>query len=86
MAWYDKYKGKGIYRDNDQISEKGIRTRQYLYKKEYYGNKTTNQRLENARRQKQGYGTDLDKKETENSRKRVSEAFKKTSRKWYGQE
>jgi len=74
MAWYDRYKNLGIYNDRDQISTKGIKTRRYINETQETGIKSTTKRLNNARKQREGYGTE-NKEADENTRKRVKKVF-----------
>ena len=76
MAWYDRYKNLGIYNDRDQISTKGIKTRRYIDETQKTGTQNTTKRLNNARKQREGYGTE-NKEADENTRKRVENAFQK---------
>ena len=73
--WFDKYKGLGIYNDNDQISTKAKKTRRYIDETETKEKKKTNQRLDNARKQRQGYSRQDDRQDIENTRKKVENAF-----------
>ncbi len=75
--WFDKYKGLGIYNDNDQISTKAKKTRRFIDETEALGKKKTVQRLDNARKQRQGYAKQDDRQNIENTRKKVEEAFTK---------
>ena len=71
--WFDKYKDKGIYNKNDQISTKAAKTRNYINEQEDLGMKKTTQRLENARKKREGNSTD----QSEVTRKKVEKVFRK---------
>jgi len=73
--WYDRYKGLGIYNDNDQISTKATKTRRYIDETEKQEKKKTVQRLDNARKQRQGYAKQDDRQDIEKTRKKVADAF-----------
>ena len=75
--WFDKYKDLGIYNDNDQISMKAAKTRNYIDKMEAQEKKKTEQRLNNARKQRQGYAKQDDRDNAEKTRKKIADAFEK---------
>lgn len=83
MAWYSKYKGTGVYNDNDQISTKAAKTRRYLQDQEKKtGVKATQPAKQAGMRNKDGslwspqtdMGKDLFRKKTRdnNDRRRIN--------------
>lgn len=75
--WYDKYSNLDIYNSNDQIGVKAAKTKRYINETEDREKKKTVQRLDNARKQKQGYATQDDREDIEKTRKKVADAFAK---------
>ena len=78
--WFDKYKDKGIYNKNDQISTKAAKTRRYIDDQEAIGKQKTNQRLQNARQKQAGYGNKVSRDDKEEIRKKVEDVFKQARR------
>ena len=74
-GWYSKYKDAGVYNKHDQKSTKAIKTRKYIKQQDKVGREVTNRRLDNARKQREGYGKESSEQDIANTRQKVKKAF-----------
>ena len=73
--WFDKYSNLGIYNKNDQISMKAGKTRNYIMRTEKQERAKTEQRLQNARKKKEGYNKDTTEADRQEIEGKVKKAF-----------